>query len=160
DFVQEQRAVRRELELAELLAMSAGERAALVAEECALDELARNRGQVDRDERRVRIAGLAMDQPREQLLPRAAFAENQNRRRQLRDLVDQIDDVARHLARSDDELAFGLIGDLRRKRQDLAIEVLALARIADERTQLVVIEVLGDVMIGAVLHRLHGGLDL
>ena len=30
----------------------------------------------------------------------------------------------------------------------------------DERPQLVVVEVLGDVVIGAVLHRLHGGFDL
>jgi hypothetical protein len=37
----------------------AGERAALVAEQRALGELARNRGEVDGDERRFRIAGLA-----------------------------------------------------------------------------------------------------
>ena len=41
DLVEEQRAVRRELELAELLAVRAGERAALVAEQRALGQLAR-----------------------------------------------------------------------------------------------------------------------
>ena len=41
DFVEEQRAVRRELELAELLAVRAGERAAFVSEQRALGELAR-----------------------------------------------------------------------------------------------------------------------
>ena len=64
------------------------------------------------------------------------------------------------LARADDELALGLIGDLRRQRQHLPVQVLPLARVAHERSQLVVVEVLGDVVIGAVLHRLHGGLDL
>src|SRR5207249_317608 len=42
DLVEEERAVRRELELAELLAVRAGERAALVAEERAFRELARD----------------------------------------------------------------------------------------------------------------------
>ena len=65
-----------------------------------------------------------------------------------------------HLARADDELALGLIGDLRRQRQHLAIQILPLARVPHERAQLVVIEVLRDVVVGAVLHRLHGGLDL
>ena len=63
-------------------------------------------------------------------------------------------------ARADDELALGLIGDLRRQRQHLPVQILALARVADERAELVVVEVLGDVVIRAVLHRLHGGLDL
>jgi hypothetical protein len=40
-----------------------------------------------------------VNQPRQQLLAGAALAEDQHRRRQLRDLVHQIDDVARHLAR-------------------------------------------------------------
>ena len=104
--------------------------------------------------------GLAMNQPREQLLAGAALAEDQDRRRQLRDLVHQIDDVARDLARPDDELAVGLLGDLRRQRHHLAVQILALARVAHERPQLVVVEVLGDVVIRAVLHRLHGGFDL
>ena len=61
---------------------------------------------------------------------------------------------------SDDELAFRLVGDLRRQRQHLTVEILTLGRVAHERPQLVVVEFLGDVVIRAVLHRLHGGLDL
>ena len=106
------------------------------------------------------VARLAVNQPRQQLLAGAALAEDQHRRRQLGDLVHQIDDVARHLARPDDELALGLVGDLRRQRQHLPVEILPLARVAHQRAQLVVVEILGDVVIGAVLHRLHGGLDL
>ena len=85
-----------QLELAELLAVRAGERAALVAEQRALDQLARNRREVDGDERRVGVARLAVDQPRQQLLAGAALAEDQHRRRQLGDLVHQVDDVAGH----------------------------------------------------------------
>src|SRR6185295_7097653 len=160
NLVEEQRAVGGELELPELLPVRAGERAALVAEQRALGELARNRGEVDGDERRLRIARFPVDQPREQFLAGAALAENQHRRRELRHLVHQIDDVARDLARADDELALGLIGDLRGEGQDLPVQILALAGVADERSQLVVVEVLGDVVIGAMLHRLYGRLDL
>ncbi len=104
-------------------------------------------------------AGFLVNEPRQQLLAGAALAQDQHGRRQLRDLVDQIEDVARHLARADDELALGLVGDLRRQRQDLTVEILPLAGVANQRAQLVVVEVLGDVVIGAVLHRLHGGFD-
>ena len=106
------------------------------------------------------VARLAMNQAGEQLLARSALAENQHRRRELRDLVHEIDDVPRDLARADDELAFGLIGNLRRQRQHLTVQILTFARVAHERTQLVVVELLRDVVIGAVLHRLHGGLDV
>ncbi len=56
-----------------------------MAEERALDELARDRGEVDRDERRFGLAAgfaerLTMDHPRQQLLAGAALAENQDRR--------------------------------------------------------------------------------
>ena len=75
-------------------------------------------------------------------------------------LLHQIDDVADLLARADDELALALLGDLRAQRDHLAVQILPLARVPHQRPQLVVVEVLGDVVIGAVLHRLHGGLDL
>ena len=52
-----------------------------------------------------------------------------------------------------------LVGDLRRERQHLPVQILPLARVAHERPKLVVVEVLGDVVIGAVLHGLDGGLD-
>ena len=54
DLVEEERAARRELELAKLLTNRAGECALLVSEERALDELLGNRGEVHGHERRVR----------------------------------------------------------------------------------------------------------
>jgi len=47
---------------------------------------------------------LAVDQARQQLLARAALAEDEHPRRQLGDLVHELDDVARCAARADDEL--------------------------------------------------------
>ena len=126
-----------------------------MTEQRALDELVGDRRQVDGDERRSPLSRLAVKQPREQLLTGAALAEDQHRGRQLRDLVDQLDDVADLPARPDEELAVALLGDLRAQRDDLPVEILPLAGVAHERAQLVVVEVLGDVVVGAVLHRLR-----
>ena len=149
----------RQLELPELLLHGAGERAAFVAEERALDQLVRDGRHVHRDERRVADARLLVEEPREELFARAALAEDQHRRRELGDLVHELDDVPDLLARSDVELAVALLGHLGAERHDLAIQILPLAGVPHERAELVVVEVLRDVVIGAVLHRLHGGLD-
>ena len=101
-----------------------------------------------------------MEQPRQQLLAGAALAQDQHRRRQLGHPLHEIDDVADLLARADQELALALLGDLRAQGDDLAVEILPLAGIPHQRPELVVVEILGDVVVGAVLHRLHRGLDL
>ena len=44
--------------------------------------------------------------------------------------------------------------------QDLAVQVLPVARVLHQGAQLVVVEVLCDVVVSAVLHGLHGGFDL
>ena len=67
--------------------MRAGERSALVTEQGALDQLPGDRREIDGDERRVGIARLPVDQTCQQLLAGAAFAENEHRCRQLRNLV-------------------------------------------------------------------------
>src|SRR5262249_49492140 len=81
NFVEKQRAVRSELELSELLPMRPRKRSALMTKQRALGELAGNRRKVDRDERRFRVASLAMNQSREQLFSCPALAEDQDRRR-------------------------------------------------------------------------------
>src|SRR4029453_10761244 len=47
------------------------------------------------------------------------------------------------------------VGDLRRQRLDLAAEILLLAGVAHQRAQRVVLEVLGDEVVGALLDRLY-----
>ena len=54
DLVEEERALVRQLELAELLRVRVGERAALVAEELALEQRLGDGGAVERDERLAR----------------------------------------------------------------------------------------------------------
>ena len=60
----------------------------------------------------------------------------------------------------DDELAVALVGDLRAQRHHLPVQVLTLAGVVHERPDRLVVEILGGVVVGAELHRLHGGLDL
>ena len=74
----------------------AGERALLVAEQLALEQLLGNRGAVDRDELAVLAAALRVHRAREQLLAGAALAQDQHRHVGRRDLLDH----AAHLAAS------------------------------------------------------------
>ena len=67
--------------------MRASERPALVTKQRALYQLAGNRREIDGNKRRVGIARLPVDQACQQLLAGAALAENEHRRRQLRNLV-------------------------------------------------------------------------
>ena len=131
-----------------------------MSEERALDELVGDGRHVHRDERRLAAPRLLVEEPRQELLARAALAENQHGRRKLRDLVHEFDDLADLLARPDVELAVALFGHLRAERHDLAIQILPFARVPHQRAELVVVEILRDVVVGAVLHRLHGSFDL
>ena len=160
DLVQEQRPASGQLELSQLLSNGAREGPLLVAEERALHELLRNRRQVDGHEGRVRIARLAMDHPREQLLAGSALTENQHRGRQLRHLLHELDNFARGAAWPDDELAVVLLGHFGVQPDERSAQILPLARVGRERPQPFGVEVLGDVVIRPVPHRLDCGVEL
>jgi hypothetical protein len=74
DFVEEDRAAVAEFELAQPLHRRAGERPPFVAEEFALDQIVRDRGAVDRDERFARAGAGLMDRAGEDFLARSRFA--------------------------------------------------------------------------------------
>ena len=154
-LVEEQRAARGELELADLLPDGAGERALLVAEEDALHELTGDRRQVHGDERTVRPLRPAVDQPRQQFLARAALAEYEDGGREFRHALHQIEDAARVRAGTGDELAVRGLVHLGLQAQHLAAEILALERVRDQGADLVAPDVLGHEMERAELHRLH-----
>src|SRR5260370_277702 len=83
-LVEEERAAVRHLEAPELLRDGAGERAAFVAEELALDEARRNGGAVDFDEGPLAAAAPVVNGACDQLLPRTRLAEDEDRRVGLR----------------------------------------------------------------------------
>ena len=117
DLVEEERPAGGQLELAELLPDRAGERALLVAEQRALDQLLGNRGEVHGDERRVG----ACPTPGESAA-RAAPCRCRSRRGSARSptsfatFCTVLDDVARRPARADDELALVCLGHLGAQR--------------------------------------------
>ena len=74
----------RELELAALVAVGAGEAALDVAEELRLEERFGDAGAVHRDERRELAAGVAMDIARDHVFAHAAFTGDQDLGRALR----------------------------------------------------------------------------
>src|SRR5207249_2797829 len=76
DLVEEQRAARALLELADALALGAGERALLVAEQLALQEGFGDGGTVDSQERPLPAAAVLVDGAGDQLLAGAALAED------------------------------------------------------------------------------------
>src|SRR5205085_3113460 len=78
DLVEEERAAVRLLEEAAALALRAGERALLVTEELALDELARDRRAVHLHERLLLARAEPVDRPRDELLAGAALSRDEH----------------------------------------------------------------------------------
>ena len=79
DLVQKQRAALRLLEFARRARSGTGERPALVPEQLAFDQFARNCRHVEGDERPRRPRPHVMDGARHQLLAGAAFAQDHHR---------------------------------------------------------------------------------
>ena len=95
----------RQLETADLRRMRAGERAALAAEELALDEVRRERGAVDDYERTGTAHAAAVDRAREQFFAGARFARQQDSGVGRCHLVDPEHHVAKRIAVADDRVA-------------------------------------------------------
>ncbi len=83
----------------------AGEGAAHVAEELALDQVLGDRPAVDDDERVLRPCAPPVDGARDELLPRAALAGHEHRRVRVRDLVDELRHRAHRGAAADQAVA-------------------------------------------------------
>ena len=81
DFVEEEGAAVALLELADPLAVGAGEGALLVAEQLAFQQGLGNGGAVDGQERPGGPAAVLVDGPGDQLLAGAALAQDQHGRR-------------------------------------------------------------------------------
>ena len=79
DFVQQDRALVAQLELAGLGLVGAGESAGLVAEQLALQQLAGHRGTVYFQESAVRALGVLVDEVGEHFLASAAFPQQSAR---------------------------------------------------------------------------------
>src|SRR5258706_388382 len=87
DFVQEDGSLRRKLEASEALLNRSGESSAFMSEELRGDEVRRQPGGVDWNQRTVRPRRSLMNLSRNQLFPRSCFAGDQHRRIGGRDAI-------------------------------------------------------------------------
>ena len=97
-LVEEQHTAGGELDLSRLRLLRAGERAPLVAEQLRLEQLLRQRGTVQRDERSALSRGGAMDEARDDFLSGTRFTGQEHRRlglRHLRGLLQRVDPLGR-----------------------------------------------------------------
>ena len=78
DFVEEERALVRLLEAADAPLVSAGERAAFVAEQFAFQQVFRDGGAIDRDKRGFGARAVLVDGAGDQFLARAGFAPDEH----------------------------------------------------------------------------------
>jgi hypothetical protein len=102
DFVEEQRAAGGQFHPALARAKRVGERAALVAEQLALDQVLRNRPAIDRNERPLAPPTRLVDRVRDQLLAGAVLAENQHGRVGRRHALHELEHLPDRLGLADD----------------------------------------------------------
>src|ERR1051325_1088127 len=123
NLVEEQRAALRHFEQTLFVERRAGERALLVAEQLRFDQILRDRGAVDLDERPLRPLAVVMNGVGDQLLAGSVLALNQDVRLAGGDAFDELEQLLHLLALADDVLK--LIAILQ-----LGLELLVLV---DER---------------------------
>ena len=126
DLVEKDRAAVGDLEEALLVGMGTGERAALVAEELALEQRLGQRAAVLGHELLVPARARIMDGAGEQILAGAGLARQQDRRVGLRDLLGHVEDLL-HRRRVPDDAFEGIT------RLDLPAQVEILGAQASVR---------------------------
>ena len=95
----------------DVIAIGAGERTGLVAEELAFHEVGRDRGAIDGDHRPIGPRAGAVDGPRDELLAGAAFAAHQHAARRAGDAVDFRFQIAHRRAVADQLVVAGRLFD-------------------------------------------------
>ena len=102
DLVEKQRTAVGQLELAELAAGGAGERAAFVTEQLGFEDLGRNRRAVDRQEALLAAVGVLVDRVGNQLLAGTGLTDDQHVRPRRRDQLHLTEQLFHRLGATDD----------------------------------------------------------
>jgi hypothetical protein len=129
------------------------------SEDLAFQECFGNRRAVDGNERRFGSGAELVDRLRHQLLARARLADDQHRRRRVRGLLDDLIDLPHLRAVADDASEAPLLAQLPPERKVLALLGVELGNPLQQPLQFLWIDGLGEVVLGAILHRFDGGLD-
>ena len=153
DLVEEQRAAIGQREEALAIVDRAGERAAHVAEQLALEQRGGQRAGIDAHHRPIRAQRGVMDGARHQLLAGAALARHQHRRIGGRDLLDGGLDALHGRARAHQvDAGLGGPGGARGEVMGAGIQ-----RPAHQGLDQEVVEGLAQEVVGALAHRPHRG---
>ena len=150
DLVQEQRAAGGLLEAADPAGHRPGEGALLVAEQLALDQLARDRRHVHGDEGPAPALAVVVQGPGHQLLAGAGFAEDHHGQVGCHQPGHDPIDVLHGRRAADERQGLGQRRRVRRLRRLGAAEGPL-----DQPDQLVQVEGLGQIVEGAALGRAH-----
>ena len=138
--------------------MRAGEGTLGMAEQLAFDECRNQRTAIHRDERLVAERSREMDGPGHHFLAGSAFSQDQHRMGAVRRLGDDSIQFL-HFRRATDDAAESLLRfDLLAQNAVLALELQMAGDAIKQKFQLIEAERLGDIVVRAILHRLHGGL--
>jgi hypothetical protein len=139
------------------LLVGAGERALHVAEQLALDELARHRAAVHDDERLVVPRRAGVQTPRDEFFARTTLASDEHTLAGLRDARDLLVEPARREAVVGDQQGIcGGVGRRAAQAQVLAQQASVSTGAVDGLLQQVESHRLGEEVERTVLHRLHG----
>jgi len=160
DLVEEERAARGLAEAPQPRLDGTGEGAALVAEQLALEQLARDRRRVDGHEGQRAAMARCVQGARDQLLAGAALAGDQHRHVAARHAADGLEGVEQGRAASHQALARRRAPrHLAAQRAHLALECAAAQSLLDQRARLLGSEGLGQIIERAALHGFDGVLE-
>src|SRR5581483_8995453 len=159
DFVEEQRAAARQLDLPDAVVDRAGEGAALVAEELGLEQRIGERRAVDRDEAPALPLPLEVDRARGELLAGARLAVDQHGRVVLREHADGLEDLVHHPVPAHHVGERVPVGQLAPEVVDLVEQAALLEDLLRREEDLLLLERLRDVVARALLDRLDRALD-
>src|SRR5213079_1385559 len=159
DLVQEQRPAGRELDLPHPIVNRARERAALVAEELALEERVREGRAVDGDEAAALALALKVDGARRELLAGPRLAVDEDGRVVLRQHADGLEDLVHDAVAAHHVGEAVAVRELAAEVADLVEQPALLEDLLGGEEDLLLLERLGDVVARALLDRLDRALD-
>ena len=154
DLVEEEGPAVALLELADPGGDGPGEGALLVAEELRLEQPLGDRRAVDRQERALDPAAVLVDGAGDQFLAGPALAADQDGHVLRRDPADRLVDVEHLRAAADQQVALGPLGAGVGQHDRLVHQPADLDRLVDLLPELLDVQRLVDVVVGAELDRL------
>src|SRR5512133_149959 len=155
DFVEEQRAPVRRLELSELVPHRSGEGTFDMTKQFTLQQVTGDGGTVDGNEGGVFAGTVGMDRTGNQLFTGTRFSGYQNGRLGVGHLANHLKDLLHLFGGTDNRAKIGLVRQLTLQPPVLLRQAAELQRLADRQLECLPVEGLGDVVKGPGFHGFH-----